>query len=190
MIFNIALIIVGIVWLLSMIISIEPKSIEDYDRINLTPVIFPIVLLIFFYCSNMKEFNTYVVTDLVNDIGKFIIYGIIYLFVGLVWSFFKWGIYVKKKHKYYIHQIEESKKQNRNMLFDWKHYRPEVSKHKYILSMWIIWWIFSLIRYFLGDFIVNIATWLANQFGGIYNKITDRIFKIPVVTSEADKEIK
>ena len=82
---------------------------------------------------------------------------LVYIIIGLLWSFFKWGRLVK----YYIgeHKNEE------DVRFSLKN----VSNDR--IAYWILWWPLSAIGFIFEDAI----QWIIEHFKGVYNMITDRL---------------
>ena len=85
---------------------------------------------------------------------------LVYMFIGTVWSLFKWYLYVQDLVK-----NDTTKK-----------YKPELGHHKSKITSWIILWIPSMIVFVLNDPIRRLAHWIYDRMSGLYQAITDRAY--------------
>ena len=91
-----------------------------------------------------------------------VIYSLVYLVVGIVWSFYRYKRFIVAK----IDELQLIGYTNR--IAD---YHP--SKMLDTITAWIIIWPFSLIENLCGDIINGIETLVKRVFKGVYNKIYD-----------------
>ncbi|MEO6305114.1 MAG: hypothetical protein ABIP51_18290 [Bacteroidia bacterium] len=116
----------------------------------------------FFYRSNLSfELSTKLI----------IIYSIAFLFIGILWSFFKWLKFVKFKYKKYLAQKNNSYPEAISS------YKPIVSENKEQITAWILLWPFSVLRYSFVSLLGDLIDQLILKLTGIFNKITDSQFK-------------
>jgi len=102
-----------------------------------------------------------------------------YLVVGIIWSGYKWFVYVRDL---YLEHVEARTQSYRNRDLEYKskvttlkqhleNYKFDAPKSKDKISSisgWIIFWEFSIIKYLLNDFVVD----LIKRLGGYYSRIT------------------
>jgi hypothetical protein len=102
-----------------------------------------------------------------------VIYVLVYLSLGLVWSMFKWRKLV----------VEEfTKWKNRGQPVS--RFSISFSRYKETIAFWVIWWVFSAIDYLIGDFIVD----MISRMGKMYTRIAEKT--INDLTSKAMEEKK
>jgi len=104
----------------------------------------------------IKAFTLNDLADLWNN-NKGMVIGslVIYIFVGMLWSIYKWKLYCKD---YYKKGFSTS---------------ISVSEHKDKVSAWMMYWPFSFSWYILNDPIVNFYNFLYHKLQGIYNSISE-----------------
>ena len=102
-----------------------------------------------------------------------------YLLIGLIWSFFKWGRYVK----YAIDRYDDEE----DVRWKLKQFSNDT------IAYWIIWWPFSLIGFIFEDAI----DWVIHRFKGVYNLIADKMIvsalnskKLDTNSSNLEKKVK
>lgn len=89
-----------------------------------------------------------------------------YLVIGVVWSFWRYNVYVS-------HSVQRLRERH------WKntdHYDNAIgelapSRNLNLISGWIIVWPFSAIENLLGDVITAVQTLVTKVFKGVYHKI-------------------
>lgn len=80
---------------------------------------------------------------------------VIYLVIGILWSFFKFYRHVKSnKSNYKTYGMSEIDKRT--------------------IGTWIVYWPFSVLIYILGDLIREFINWVVNQFQGIYKRLMEK----------------
>jgi len=121
------------------------------------------------------------------DLISFIWYGVLFIIAGIGWSFFKWKLFVQNiidrfesNAKNYSHQHHtQYTKQN---------IKEEInnSKDYDIIIYWIMLWPFSMIGYFINDFVYNLIKGIIDRIYTVYDRITDKL----ISKSSFDDEIK
>lgn len=134
------------------------------------------------------------------DYYKLLISALIYLLLGLFWSFFKWYRFVKKAAKYFkknmgeyqasflryekelaSYEKEDPGYRNREPKAPKQpnvaDYIPKVSDNKAQLSSWIILFPFSVLRYALGNLLTDFLNGIIKAFKSVYETITKNLFK-------------
>lgn len=102
-----------------------------------------------------------------------LVFGGSYFVAGLIWSFFRWFTFVKKRYQWYKRShgndpdFEKAKKSN----------IPLAKEHKEELSAWIVFWPFSMIRYVLGDLFKDLINAIVTTFQKTYNSIAQKVFE-------------
>jgi hypothetical protein len=117
-----------------------------------------------------------------KDNSTFIIEIIIaYLFIGIIWGFIKWFLYVRKIKEDYLILKSSWKPCNRSfedeVRFRFQEIPPKASSHKEKIINWISLWPFSFIWSLICDFITNLFNEIYKAFSGLFQKISDQQFK-------------
>lgn len=95
-------------------------------------------------------------------------WAIAYLIIGLVWSFWRYNVYVKEQVKY-IKGLSP-----RSWSTDYRQTQLEglaPTKNLDRITAWILIWPFSLIENLLGDIINAVQALVTKVFKGVYHKI-------------------
>jgi hypothetical protein len=103
-----------------------------------------------------------------------------YLVIGVVWSGYKWFLYVKAEKadydakciKWYERQSDNFQKAHSIKEIDFADLyssftMPKSSRKTEEISVWILFWEFSIFSYFFSDMIVD----LIKRLGGMYDMI-------------------
>ncbi len=150
-------------------------------------------LLLFIFVANEKNLHATVSVlgfallthfgfhiDLFNYVKEnwfnVLLYSVVYVAAGLVWSFPKWFFFLRNMRDKYL----ELKKQNKSesyILSDLGVIPPLASQHKTKIIGWISYWPISIVWTLLDDFITKIFTEIFNLFSGLYQKMSDSVFK-------------
>jgi hypothetical protein len=98
---------------------------------------------------------------------------LIYYFIGFIlagigWSFFKWKLFVQDIISRYSDRGKEYTKQD---VKDEINYRKDYDTIIY----WITLWPFSLLGYFLNDFVYNLVKSIVDRIYTVYDRITDNL---------------
>lgn len=97
-----------------------------------------------------------------NNWAFAIIYLVVYITVGLIWSLIKWFMYLRKMKR------EGYTKESRIL---------QVSENKGTIILWMSYWPISLIATLLNDPLRKLITEIFDYFSGTYQKILDSVFK-------------
>jgi len=129
---------------------------------------------------------------------KFLIGIVIYFIIGFIWSFPRWWLFVKdvaeqhlKEKKEYFRRHKPNKKSTEEIQIkaekeierNWKESishrinKPMALDNKNQITMWIIYWPFSLIWTFINDGVKRFIRHIVTKFQKLYQKISDRAFK-------------
>ena len=128
-----------------------------------------------------------------------LLYVLGYFLIGVIWSFIKWWVKVNKAAQKYKdtwkafkkdydtqsrvakenkRYIEEQKKNWDSHIIGKKDIeKPIASKCKEKISVWIIYWPFSLLWSFLHDFVKDVVEFFVLKFHQFYQKISDTAYK-------------
>jgi hypothetical protein len=93
----------------------------------------------------------------------FIISIIVYFIIGLIWSVFKWWIFLRKEAQKYI------KSQNFSS-------RPKPSDNSATITMWITYWPVSLFWFTVSNPFVKLGEFIGTYFTGIYERISKSVW--------------
>ena len=138
-------------------------TVSAYNE-SLGPAVFcTISLLIVSYFAGLIDIES------INFV-KLLLYISIYLFIGIIWSFFKYRLEVKNiinytKDQYYIkykdiNELKDLIRQNIKFRID--------NSRK---SLWILFFPYSIIKFLIGDFI----EYIVEKLGKVYTKISEYI---------------
>jgi len=127
-------------------------------------------IIIAFFVS--KTIFLSIVDSIQTQPTTFILYTIIFLIIGLMWSFYKWFRFVKKRTRDYLSKVEE---RSRTVFIS--DFLPDVSKNKSLISTWIIFWPISVARYLCGNILVDMTNYLIKKFASTYQSISNRLFE-------------
>lgn len=94
-------------------------------------------------------------------------YGIVFLLIGVLWSVFKWSIFVREKIAYYS--------KNKNYKYSKEEVKEKISDSKSNdqIAFWIIMWPFSSLGYFVNDFVYDFVISIVKRISKVYDRITD-----------------
>ncbi len=96
--------------------------------------------------------------------------GIVYLIIGLFWSFWKWRLLVSR-----VIRLMTSSDSNR--VYDKNEIKREISRRKDYdtIVFWILVWPFSALGYFVNDFIIDMVRKFVEKIYTVYDKIADNM---------------
>jgi hypothetical protein len=107
-----------------------------------------------------------------------------WILIGLVWSFFKWYIYLKDNKKVqeeaYALRALRFIPSNKGVVEEREplvYKIPAASDNKERITTWMIYWPFSILGFVLSNPIVRFYRWLYNTFSGVFDKITASVYK-------------
>ena len=115
-----------------------------------------------------------------NNPMKLVTGGVLFGAIGAAWSFFKWRKrilsediqyrMVRAKEEYRkLYPDAEPKDYTDSMYFP---DQAKASQNKDRIVAWIVLWPLSVIGYFIGEILLEIAEKIYELFSGVYNRIT------------------
>lgn len=114
-----------------------------------------------FIAMCIMVFKIFTTNDLLvlwqNNRGLVIGSVITYVFLGILWSIYKWKLYCGNYYRRNSSRVS-------NLL---------VSEHKDRVSAWMMYWPFSFVWYILNDPIVAFYNFLYYKLQKVYNSISD-----------------
>lgn len=171
-------IIVGVIFV-AIVLTVED---DDESKLGwpLGLLIIGTAVLYFINKSAIKSLGYNISDNLVN----FIMFTVLYLGLGLVWSLFKWFRFLRKKRKEYDEAVIEWEgrvKENKHTISKVPYitdYRPYAKDNKEQISSWIVFWPFSGIRYIVGNLLTDFVSWFVSLWSKLFDNMGDRTFKI------------
>jgi hypothetical protein len=157
-------------------------------------VIFSIGLILMFYFINSKDEGDGVGATITFILSAILLYAtsghrdsfisfitnnwlrnfeivMIYLIIGLVWSFVKWYFYLLNKKE----KLEDLITMNSN--YELNQYDiPKAGENKDKIILWMSYWPWSAIWTIINDPVRKIFNWIYTKFSSIYQKMSDKIF--------------
>lgn len=122
---------------------------------------------------------------------------LIYFIIGVVWSFVKWWLYIRRivdkillgKELFERNSVEKDPQRKSK---DWNYQcrlhnlkKPILEENKSRISMWIAYWPLSIITSLLEDFVKRIAREIVEALRKLYQSMVDKAFKkIEHITKE------
>ncbi len=116
-----------------------------------------------------------------------------YILAGLVWSFFKWYLYLLNFRNEYVALRDKfckrknipvdsdlSEQQRADLLasIGYNYQKvPSAGENKARITGWMIFWVFSAIGWLLNDPFRRLANFVFNLFKGTFQRIADRMFR-------------
>lgn len=91
---------------------------------------------------------------------------IVYFIIGMVWSGVKWFYLVKGKKAWHDNYLLQNPKDTSKFSI------PNHKDYTEQLAFYIVFWPFSMIKYLLGDLVMDIARHISNNMGRVYAGIT------------------
>lgn len=85
------------------------------------------------------------------------VYLLVYIAIGLMWSFFKWGRLINRYIVLYDNEED--------VRFSLSAFSNDN------IAYWVMWWPFSILGFVFDDAI----QWIIEHFRGVYNLITDKL---------------
>lgn len=119
-------------------------------------------------------------------------YGAYYMGIGIIWSFVKWYLFLIKKKKEYTTLRSDFLRKNKlsslaNMPEEvgaawgrelrYKNFPPKASDNKSRITTWMVYWAFSMLGTFLGDFLTQFFDTIYRMFGNLYDRMTNLVWK-------------
>ena len=102
---------------------------------------------------------------------KFILYIILYVFAGAIWSVMKWYFFlVEKKNEFIQSKIDYPSTTHKLNI-------PLAKDHKGTIILWMSYWIPSLFWTFINQWVSKVWTKMFNNLESVFNKISKSVFK-------------
>ena len=133
-------------------------------------------ILFFVDHDSFQFFFKYIISHPLTIVFSFLIY----LIVGVGWSFVKWYEFLLYKKSKYFDAAKRYKT-------DIKDYIPQLSEHKIIIIRWMFWWPFSLLWFAINKPIKKIFTGLFEWFKDEYQRMINKVFKFEEINKEENK---
>ena len=148
-----------------------------------------------------------IISSFVDHPGRSLLFILGYLFVGFIWSFIKWWLFVNKSAINYKEKRCEWLKKQKSMIEkrdisfeglesitletpvperfreDWLHsigiiyVKPKATEYKMSISHWVLYWPVSAIWALLDDFVSKVIQVIVFKIRFIYEKITNNAFR-------------
>ena len=128
-----------------------------------------------------------IINTIKNNAGWFALSALVYVVIGVAWSFIKWILFLYKAKREYKEKIANS---NANLRVKTKyeiepdddpyrkeHIIPQASDNKGRISTWFFYWPFSMISTMIKDFIVELFNIIYDHIKGWYQEIANKIFE-------------
>lgn len=130
---------------------------------------FALVALGFYFYPGIKLIDISII--------NVILISVIYLFIGLGWSLFKWYKYVKFKYKYYKDQVDYKTSRGQTIGEGLINYnRPVASQNKSSIIAWMLYWPFSVLRYVLGSLVGDLLEAIFSAVEKRFDSITAKVY--------------
>ena len=164
-------------WLSGLVILFIVLSLAAYKESLIVSLFSLTGLLLIAYFSGVVDFSAISFLDIV-------IYGVGYIIIGLIWSLFKYKMEVKSivERTRKRHTIVEGPLKGSGPLGDSSKITLELLKErikenieynipKDRISLWVVFFPYSIIKFVFGDFI----EYIISKMGKIYQKIQDHV---------------
>lgn len=166
----------------------------EFDRVGWAGIVTVGLFVAFFFLVDGITFDS-----LKSSLDTFTLNFLIYVAIGIGWSFAKWYLYLKDRrndyrdHKeefYKMKSIELNSDLSEGMKKEFKEYLdsksflnsydakrktviPLAKNHKDRITGWVFWWPISIILSVFRD----LATAIYNHLKGVFQKISNHMFK-------------
>lgn len=118
------------------------------------------------------------------NISTILIYSIAYLAVGVVWGFVRWYFYMLSARDNLGDVYRKNWLEDKSMDVTYYQYLviknqiPQAKKKKHLISIWMIWWPFSIIYTLFDDVVRRFYNWIIEKYLQIYNSISAHVFRL------------
>jgi hypothetical protein len=134
-------------------------------------------ILLMGLCSELLTYSYRMISE---NLSLAIAIAVLYFPVGLLWSIFKWVLYLKDEIKRETGYYNRSDKKGKlgvpiSLSYYLKAELPTVKNSKEKLVYWITYWPFSVIDFLLSDLIIRIGNLIYDLSGKMYDKIRDSL---------------
>jgi len=104
-----------------------------------------------------------------------------WVILGVLWSFFKWYVFLKD-NKEYQDTYYAKHREFREETYKGKEIPPRVYdipqavNNKERIITWMMYWPFSIIGFLLSNPLQRFFKWIYNQISGVYERITKSVY--------------
>lgn len=104
--------------------------------------------------------------------NPFTIFGciLIYIIIGIVWSFFKWYNYLRKIRDEIKDKRERGSSPTSTPI-------PKFDEEKALIISWMTYWPFSMLWTLMHNLIRDVFNFISDQLKGAYEKVIKNLFK-------------
>lgn len=180
-------------WLFSFVVFCAITALVENDEGVWATIVFIGTVLSLNFLSKIPLLD-YIKTNPVHTL----IYVGIYFVAGIVWSFIKWGVFLKKRNLKYANFKAQYMRANKletltpaqtSEFFDWlkSDYEarnskvtadaPEPSDHKSDITRWSCYWPFSFVGTMLNDVVRRSWDFIYEMLQSTYQRMSYAIFK-------------
>ena len=166
------LLVIGSFWFwASLIIAFVLLSIyvNQEDSIGFGASAVVIIWLTVFFVFNQDIFNK-LLSFIIESPLTFISYILLYLSLGLCWSFYKWYAYLVDYKKTVVKKLADARN-------PYTYEIPKASKHKDDIILWMCYWVISAYWTLISKWVVKVWYTLYNKFENLYDKMSVNMFK-------------
>lgn len=131
-------------------------------------ITFLISLSLMCFFGNLESFKNilnYIVDNPWTILGLFALY----VLFGVAWSFFKWY--------FYLSELKEKFKNGTDYSYNKRKIDITDSDNKLKVLVWMCYWPFSAIWTLINDPIKKMYEYILRQLSGLYQKMSNRMFK-------------
>lgn len=159
-------------WIIAgVLFFIELLIIEDPDKDRKSKLVWPLSILIVFIGLSVWENNPHRIWSNAREATvSIMIYTTIYLAMGIIWSMIKFDKVVRDAYIRYSKSVATGEEKLR-------FYKPDFDDWQESVASWILLWPFSVVRYAIGNLLVDVAKWITERFRGIYQGMVNRRFR-------------
>ena len=145
------------------------------ENLGLSIATIIIFILLMGLCSELVTYSYKVISA---NLTLTIAIAVLYFPVGLLWSIFKWILYLKDNIRSVTSRYNESERLRQDYpdlrkLIDES--LPTVKGSKEKLIYWITYWPFSVIDFLLSDLVIRIGNLIYDLSGKMYGKMYGKI---------------
>lgn len=132
------------------------------DEPRWTTFTIALFIAILYFCGS-KTLVENTATWIYNNPGRTTFNVVIYTVIGVLWSFYKWYLYMvayKKSRSGYTFVTP-----------------PKAAENKGTIISWMSYWPVSVFWYVINDPVKKFFNFVYERTGKVYDRITDRVFK-------------
>lgn len=123
--------------------------------------------LIYYFAGSDKDVMGLLIWIKVHAL-HFILYVLGYYALGVIWSIYKWKIYLRKRASDIKAKLEEAKAKNQKLT---SFYRLTAAENKSRITSWMSYWPFSAFWTLINKFVLQVWDHLYVSFEGVFKKI-------------------